>query len=63
MLRLWKRRLTRRRECRQVEGIPEWEMDFVEKIYYYKQYLLETKRDRAYTNYGLVKIPGTSQYA
>jgi glycosyltransferase involved in cell wall biosynthesis len=60
-LRLLQRRVARRRECGQVEGIPEWEMNVVENIHYYKQYLLETKRERAYTNYGLIKMARAPQ--
>jgi glycosyltransferase involved in cell wall biosynthesis len=58
-LRLLKERVARREECVQQEGIPEWEMQMIERLSYLGQYLKERQRPRAYSLEGLVKIgPG-----
>jgi len=51
-------RIARRKECMSQEGMPRWEMDIVEQLGYYRQYLREQKRPRAYSHYGLVKSTG-----
>jgi glycosyltransferase involved in cell wall biosynthesis len=54
-LRLLKTRITRRRERAHREGISEWELTMMERLYYYRQYLIERTRPRVYSRYGLVK--------
>jgi glucosyl-dolichyl phosphate glucuronosyltransferase len=53
--RLLKRRITRIKECVQREGLPTWEMEMIEQLHFFRQYLTERKRPRAYSRHGLVK--------
>lgn len=55
-LRLIKARVKRRKECLLSEGVPEWEMERVEGVYFYEQYLVERIRPRNYAKHGLVKL-------
>lgn len=49
-------RRTRWRECREPEGMPEWEMLLVKEIAFYKEQLLNRKRrNRNYEQFGLVR--------
>lgn len=49
-------RALRRQERRQAEGIPLWEMHAVWSVYYFQQYMIESRRPRHYEKHGLVKL-------
>jgi hypothetical protein len=60
-LRLAHGRLRRRRECAGPEGMPLWEMAAVQKVYLYRQYLIERRRPRNYEKHGLVRLVHTAR--
>ena len=59
-LRLARGRLRNRRECAAREGMPIWEMAAVQKVYLYRQYLIERTRPRNYERHGLVRRDHTA---
>lgn len=50
-------RLTRRREKSQSHTAPDWELRKLRQIAFYRQYLIERQKPRAYDRRGLVKKP------
>ncbi len=50
-------RLTRRRERAQSHTAPDWELRKLRQIAFYRQYLIERQKPRAYDRRGLVKKP------
>lgn len=50
-------RLTRGRARRQSQTAPDWELRKLRQIAFYRQYLVEQRRPRAYDRRGLVKKP------
>ena len=53
--RLQLRRFMQRREILRHEAMPDWEMEMLLELSFYKQYLIEQKRPRNYEKRGLVK--------
>ncbi len=54
-LRVHSNRLKYRRECRESEGMPEWEMLKLQGASFYQHFYEESKRPRNYEKFGLVK--------
>lgn len=51
-------RALRRREFDAAEGCPGWEMELIQDVSFYRQYLIERRRPRNYTRHGLIKRAG-----
>jgi glycosyltransferase involved in cell wall biosynthesis len=45
------------KDCVSKEGMAEWEMEAIQKVSFYRQYLREVKRPQKYQKHGLVKLP------
>jgi glycosyltransferase involved in cell wall biosynthesis len=56
VLRLAYLRMKNRRQKKHEEGLPLWEIDGLYGVYYYRQYLFESKRAFNYEKHGLVKL-------
>lgn len=55
-LSLAKNRVKRKAECKNIEGITDWELTLVSHTQLYKQFIKERKRPRNYEQFGLVKL-------
>ncbi len=55
-IRLSALRLIRHRDCRQVEGAPDWELNLLSQIGYLEQFASEQRRPRLYEKHGLRKL-------
>ncbi len=49
-------RMLRYSECLGKEGVAVWEMQVIQTISFYKQFIIERERPRNYAKYGLIKL-------